>query len=197
MMKQMGSAAKLWILLLVGIMAPTGLHGQRHPIDTRRSVMTIRVYKSGLFSVFAHNHTITAPIGRGDIEDSAKPSVELWVDAGKLQVLDPDLSAKDRGEVQRTMEGPEVLDVSRFSEIHFRSTAVEKTGADRWMVRGDLDLHGKTRPVQVEVARSAGRYRGSTTLKQRDFGMTPVRIAGGTVKVKDAVKVEFEVVLAR
>jgi len=33
-----------------------------------------------------------------------------------------------------------------------------------------------------------GRYRGSTTLKQTDFGIALVNVAGGTVKVKDEVK---------
>ena len=39
-----------------------------------------------------------------------------------------------------------------------------------------------------------GRYIGSTHLKQTDFGITPVRIAGGTVKVKDEVEMSFEIV---
>ena len=43
------------------------------------------------------------------------------------------------------------------------------------------------------VKKQGGRYVGSATLKQRDFGMTPVSVAGGTVKVKDEVKIEFEI----
>ena len=34
---------------------------------------------------------------------------------------------------------------------------------------------------------------GSTSLKQTDFGITPISIAGGTVKVKDEVRIEFDV----
>jgi len=30
-------------------------------------------------------------------------------------------------------------------------------------------------------------------LKQRDFGIAPISIAGGTVKVKDEVLIEFEI----
>ena len=40
-----------------------------------------------------------------------------------------------------------------------------------------------------------GRYTGSATVKQKEFGMEPVSVAGGTVKVKDEVKVEFEIAL--
>lgn len=49
----------------------------------------------------------------------------------------------------------------------------------------------------LEVSENSGHYVGMTTLKQRDFGINPVRIAGGTVKVKDTVKIEFEVVTAQ
>jgi hypothetical protein len=31
-------------------------------------------------------------------------------------------------------------------------------------------------------------------LRQKDFGITPVSVAGGSVKVKDEVRIEFEIV---
>jgi hypothetical protein len=39
-----------------------------------------------------------------------------------------------------------------------------------------------------------GHYRGSASFKQSNFGISPIRIAGGTVKVKDEVKIEFDIV---
>ena len=165
-------------------------------MDSRHSMFTVHVYKAGLFSVFAHDHTITAPIARGEIDDAEHSSVELWVDSSALRVADPDLSAKDRAEVQKTMEGPQVLDVARYPQIHFRSTAVQPVNPNRWTVRGVLDLHGKSLPVAVEVAASDGSYVGSATLKQRDYGIRPIRVAGGTVSVKDAVQIEFKVFVA-
>lgn len=196
-MQQIMRTAVARTILLTAFLVPIHAYAEPHSIDVQSSVLTVRVYKSGLFAVFAHDHEIRTPIRRGELDDSDNPSVELWVDAGKLRVVDSELSAKDRAEVQKTMEGPEVLDIRRFPEIHFRSTAIEKTGPNRWMVRGDLDLHGQSRPVAVEVSEKDGRYQGSATLKQRDFGITPIRIAGGTVRVKDQIKVEFEVLSER
>ena len=72
---------------------------------------------------------------------------------------------------------------------------MERKGDARWTVRGNLVVHGQTRPVVVEVSGQDGNYRGSAMLKQTDFGIKPVRIAGGTVSVKDLVKIEFEIVL--
>src|SRR5258708_32757718 len=49
-------------------------------------------------------------------------------------------------------------------------------------------------PVKVDVERPEGRHRGSAWLRQSEFGITPVKVAGGTIKVKDEVRVDFEVV---
>jgi hypothetical protein len=48
--------------------------------------------------------------------------------------------------------------------------------------------------VKVEVERQSGIYRGSATVLQKDFGIEPIRIAGGSVKVKNEVRIEFEIV---
>src|SRR5205823_9251096 len=132
------------IIISALILLPAAVNAETRAIDTQQSKITIRVYKAGVFSVFAHDHEITASVARGSIDDSGKPTVELWVESGKLRVVDTDLSAKDRAEVQKTMEGPDVLDVSRFPEIHFRSTEAQKLDTGRWMVRGNLDLHGQS-----------------------------------------------------
>ena len=166
-------------------------------IDGPHSTVTVRVCKSGFLSAFGHNHEIQAPIQSGEVKESDSLSVELQVDARKLRVLDPEVSEGTRVQIQDTMQGIQVLDVVHFSEIRFQSTAVEPKGPDHWIVHGNLALHGKDRPVAVEVTLKGEHYRGSATLKQTDFGITPVTVAGGTVKVKDEVKIEFEVALMK
>ena len=120
-------------------------------------------------------------------------SVELLINAAALRVRDEDASAKDRAEIQQTMLGPEVLDTARFPTIIFRSTAAKPTGSGAWELQGNLTLHGQTRPVTVAVTESAGRYVGSAELKQTDFGIKPVKIAGGTVGIKDKIRIEFDI----
>lgn len=163
-------------------------------MDVARSTLSVRVFKAGLFSAFGHNHLIRAPITRGSFDESADlPSVDLQVDARQLQAVDPDLSAKDRAEVQQTMLGPSVLDSANFPEIRFRSVSIEKAGEGKWRVHGDLTLHGQTRPVLAEVTGGNGHYRGSAEVRQADFGIKPVTVAGGAIKVKNEVRVEFEI----
>jgi polyisoprenoid-binding protein YceI len=172
----------------------TAVRAEPHPIDTGHSTLTVFVYKSGLFSAFADDHIIRAPIASGSISTGAPLAVDVRVQSATLNVLDPKLSADKRAEVQTRMLGPEVLDTARYPEISFASTSIEPAGPDRWTVTGQLNLHGKTHPLTFAVTRQDGHYRGTAALKQRDFGIQPISIGGGTVKVKDEVKVEFDMV---
>lgn len=162
-------------------------------MSPEQSVLTVRVFKSGLFSAFGHEHEVSAPIQKGSFTEQS-PAVELSVDARRLRVMDQDVSDKDRAEIQQTMLGPKVLDSERFPEIRFHSTSIEAAGDGKWVVRGELTLHGETRPIKFEVARQNGHYRGSAELRQKDFGIAPVTVAGGTVKVKNELRVEFDIV---
>jgi polyisoprenoid-binding protein YceI len=173
------------------------LCGQAAPapraIDVEHSTMTIHVFRSGIFSFAGDDHEIQAPMTAGSVDES-KRAVELTVDAKKLKVLDPKLSADKRSQVQEKMLSPEVLDPERYPEIRFRSTEVQQKGTDGFAVTGNLTLHGQTRPVLVNVTGKAPHYRGKATLKQTNFGMKPVTVGGGTVKVKDEVEIEFDIV---
>ena len=183
-----------FLSLFLGLAAPAA--AERRPLDSQRSTITVRVFKSGLFRAFADNHVIQAPLADGSVEESATPHVELVVDASRMRVVDPNLASRDREEVQARMLGPEVLDTKRFAQIRFRSTAVQPLEKDRWLIRGDLELHGQTHQITVNVVLENGHYQGSTPLRQSEFGIAPISIAGGTVKVKDEVAIEFDIVTA-
>jgi polyisoprenoid-binding protein YceI len=184
------------VIVALNLAAVPGAIGQSRPIDVKTSVMTVHVFKAGLFSAMGHDHEIAAPLSSGSV-DAAGHHVELHVTAAALQVRDPKGSEKDRGEIQKTMLGPDVLDVEHHAEIVFRSSGAEPAGAGSWTVRGDLALHGQTRPVTLAVTEKAGHYVGTARLKQTDFGIKPIKIAGGAVRVKDEVQIDFDIQLAR
>jgi polyisoprenoid-binding protein YceI len=181
--------------IALGILFVSPILAQDRSIDTAHSSLKVRVFKTGLFSALAHDHEIEAPIAAGTVRMGDNPSVTLEVHSRELRVLDPDASASTRADVQKTMEGSDVLDVNRFPEISFQSTEIQKKGEQRWTVRGNLTLHGRTSAVDVDVVLRDGHFEGSAQLKQHDFGMTPISIGGGTVKVKDEVRIEFTIVL--
>lgn len=182
-------------VIFVLIQGASGFADQRL-VDAERSTVTVHVFKGGLFRALADDHTIQAPLMDGSLDnEAATPHVQIVFDARRLRVLDPGLSTSDREKVQTRMLGPDVLDVSRFQWISFHSLESRALDSRRWLVQGELELHGQIRPMAVTVVDEGGRYKGSATFKQSDFGITPITIAGGAVKVKDEVRIDFDIVM--
>ncbi len=169
-----------------------------------RSTFSIQLGKAGLFKVFGDNHLIGVSEYRCDVlldeHDIGNSSVRIAIPAASLKVVDPKLAPKTRAEVQKRMEGPEVLDVARFPEISFVSQGLKAFGDGRFRVEGDLKIRDTTRPIVLEVSlaqeASLYRVRGEARIRQTAFGIRPLNVAGGTVKVKDEMKIVFDLVLA-
>jgi len=156
------------------------------------SSITVHVYKSGLFSAFAHNHVIFAPISKQTV-DAKNMNVEIVVLTKEMKVTDPEASDSTRAEIQSTMLGPKVLDVEKYPEVHFKSSSIAKIDSGRYRVIGALELHGTSKEISFEVSGALNHYHGSTRLKQTEFGIQPVSIGGGTVKVRDQIDLDFDV----
>jgi len=139
----------------------------------------------------------TAPFAGGSFNDRDLPQVAFTVDARKLTLVEDDkLSAEQQGEVQHTMHA-KVLQSESYPLISFHSVKIEKTGINRWIVSGELTLHGQSRSTLAEVQYREGAYTGRSTIKQTDFGINPVSIAGGVVRVKNELEIQFVVVPIR
>ncbi len=181
--------------------------------------------RAGLLRALGHDHAIEGTGLSGSVTWApAAPAEERFggevvVDAAALEIDAPAArravglgegpSGDDLDEIRRTFRGPKGLDTGRFGTIRLVLTRAEAAGdgeggrgdlAAITRVAGDLTLHGQTRPVTIPVAvgHSGGKLlvRGQTVVRQTDFGIKPASVAGGLVKVKDAVEVSFVVVLA-
>ena len=191
-----GSNSRIWMIAAAFLAGGLPAYGQPRAIDAAKSSMTVHVYKAGVLSAFGHDHEIAAAISSGKVDVEAR-KVELHVNAAALRVRDAKVSDKDRGEIQTTMLGPEVLDAGNHKEIVFQSTGAEAAGTGAWKVSGNLTLHGETKPVSLEVREKDGHYSGTCRFNITAFGIKPVKAAGGTVRVKDEVQIDFDIQLAR
>ncbi|MEI9976243.1 MAG: YceI family protein [Ignavibacteriota bacterium] len=169
---------------------------QPRTIDAAKSTMTIHVYKTGMLSALGHDHEISAALASGTV-DIAERKVELTVNAATLRVQDPKASGKDREEVQANMLGAAVLDVENHKEIRFHSTAADPAGPGIWKLRGDLTLRGTTHPVALDVHERDGHYVGTCRLNVTDFDIKPIKAAGGAIRVKDEIAIDFDIQLVR
>lgn len=156
------------------------------------SAITIKVFKSGIFSGFAHNHVVIAPVARAEVNPEKK-TAEITIATKEMKVTDPEVSEKDRAEIQSTMLGPKVLDSEKYSEIRFQSTRIEQTSPQHYRVMGMLELHGTKHEIVLEVSGRPEHYHGTGKLKQSDFGIKPISLGGGSIKVKDELELEFDV----
>lgn len=152
----------------------------------------MKVFKSGLFSGFAHDHVIVAPIARAEV-DPQRMTAGITVVTKEMKVMDKEVSDKDRAEIQSTMLGPKVLDQEKYPEIHFQSTHIEQTSPQQYRVTGTLELHGARQEKTFDVTSAGDHYHGATRLKQSDFGIKAISLFGGSVKVRDEVELEFDV----
>ena len=69
---------------------------QPKAILTRESSITVHVFRGGLFSIFGHDHEISAPITGGGV-DIAAHRLDLRVEARDLHVRDAGISEKVAG----------------------------------------------------------------------------------------------------
>jgi polyisoprenoid-binding protein YceI len=134
--------------------------------------------------------TIDVPEGTG-----VPASVDVTIDATTVDTHEPQRDAH--------LKSPDFLDAEKFGTIAFKSTGVEGDG-DAFKVRGDLTIHGVTRPVVLDTT-FEGRgsdpwgndrigYEAHTKINRKDFGLAwNQALETGGVVVGDEVKIELNV----
>lgn len=180
----------------------------RYKINAAQSRFTVRALVGGLLSsVAGHDHTIAirdfsgmAQFTYGTVTPAA---LQFTVKADSLAITDK-VSDSDRDKIQATMRN-EVLDVNSYPEITFKSASITATrveeGKYETRINGELTLHGTTRPLTlnafVTFLATSLQAEGQFALRQTDYGIRPVSVAGGTIKVKDELKFSFNIVANR
>lgn len=178
--------------------APAGAY----TLDPAHGSLIFRVEHMG-FSRF------TARFAHWDAElnlDPAHPeaaSVTATIDPASIQSDNP-----PAGFIEM-LAGPEWLDTRDFPRMTFRSTRVERTGADTARVVGDLSFHGQTHPVTLNVKFNGGYpgmaldpharigFSANGVLSRSQFGLAVgLPPAGTKFGVGDQVAFEIEAELS-
>ena len=179
---------------------------EEYKIDPVMSRFTIRAYATGMFSSFGHNPTLAVRDFSGDAKFAPgtleQACLTLKIKADSLAVQD-NISDKDIKEIEKTMN-QQVLESAKYPEIVFKTVSVSGTksadGQYLLNLAGELTLHGVTQkqPVEAQVAIIGNTLRahGDFSVLQTTYGIKPVSIAGGSLKLKDELKCTFDI-LAR
>jgi polyisoprenoid-binding protein YceI len=132
-----------------------------------------------------------------DAADPTRSRIEATVNMNSVGTLLPTFDTQ--------LKGKEFFNTSQFSSATFRSTHIERSGANGLRVHGDLSFLGVTKPVVLEATfNQAGDglgppgYRvgfdGHLVLKRSDYGMQRSSI-GDAVSLQ--IEAEFQPVSAK
>jgi polyisoprenoid-binding protein YceI len=186
----------------------SGAQPQTYRVVSEESRFDVHVGRSGLFKMFGRDHVIRVGSFTGTVDwDSAEPEgarFVLEVDAASFSVADDGLSEDDRATVQNTME-TEALALPEHSTISFTSTRVEieraESGEHRLEITGELALRGVRRELDVPMTLSFDGERliarGKFELESKEWGVPQISLLGGSVKTKNELSLEFEIVAVR
>jgi polyisoprenoid-binding protein YceI len=170
----------------------------RYLIDPGISRFTVRAFATGLLSALGHNPTVGIRDFQGEVRlapDSLDGAgLNLKIDPRSLAVQDQ-ISDKDRREMERQMN-EEVLETSRFPEINYDCSSVSGTIPGPVTLNGQLTLHGviRNQPVEVRLNVMGNLLKGSGefTIRQSDYNIRLVSAVGGTIRLKDELKLSFD-----
>jgi polyisoprenoid-binding protein YceI len=184
--------------------APVKDRRVRFVIDTKKSRFTVHAFATGILSGMGHNPTIGIRRFDGEVEfDPEKLEARglcLIIQSASLEVQD-DISDRDRREMDKMMKG-DVLEAGKYPEIRYEAShiPVTKLGDALFAATliGNLSFHGVTRsqsvPVRITSLGEMIRASGDFTLKQSDYQIKPVSVAGGALRLKDELRFSFEMV---
>lgn len=124
----------------------------------------------------------------------------------EVRIETPRVTTNNR-DVDSLLKGGNFLDVRKFPEARFVSTAIAAKDADRYEARGKLTIRDVTRdatlPFTLAIAddparpgQLRARARGRLILKRLDFGVGQNEWAG-TGQVANEVTVDLDVVAGR
>jgi polyisoprenoid-binding protein YceI len=148
-------------------------------------VTTVR----GAFTAFAG----TAHL---DVAEPAASSVALRIATASIDTGTADRDAH--------LRSPDFLDVERYPEMVFVSTAVAQVDDDVYRVTGDLTIKDVTRSVSIDFTLTGSAldpfgntrvgFEGALAIKRSDWELTwNTMLDTGGVLVSDRIQVEFDV----
>lgn len=183
-----------------------------YKIDSDKSLLTLRVYRSGVMARLGHDHFIASQSVQGYIAlnqnvgqckaDIFVPLLLLNVDDPQLRAaakFDTTLSEKDIANTKTNML--KSIDAENFPFVQLTSEHCS-AGLSGDKVSVVLTLHGidQRRNLQINLETVDDEklvVSGEFSINQTDFDIEPFSVMGGLLKVKDKVDIAYQLTAQR
>lgn len=167
------SARLLAALVVAAAATPVLAAPAKYNIDQNHTQISFTWNHFGFSNQTGSFHKLSGDLSY-DTADPSKGSVSVTIPLENISTGVPDLDEHLKSE--------DFFDAAKFPNITFKSTKIEKAGADALKVDGDLTIHGVTKPatLNVKVLKTGEHpmkkvpaigFDITTTIKRSEFGV--------------------------
>ena len=180
--------------------APSPDAGPLLRIDTAQSLIVATVRRGGILARLGHDHVVASHNVSGTVSP-AQHRADFTFRLDEMKIDEADLRRTAGLEKQPSADAIEgtrhnmltkVLDADRYPIV---SIHAERMAAGQ-PLQVSITLHGVTRtlaiPVQLREENDIINVKGTVSLKQTDFGLTPFSVMGGAMSVQDQMELRFD-----
>lgn len=121
---------------------PAMAEAERFELDKEHTTILFLIKHAGFSSMIGQFRKFDGYM-EIDRENPEKSVLHVNIDPASIQTSSTDLDHKLRSE--------KFFDTDKYSNIHFSSTEIKRTGDDAADVTGDLRMHGAVHPVTLSV----------------------------------------------
>ena len=161
--------------LATAIVLPGQALAENYIIDTKgaHAFIQFRIQHLGYSWLSGRFNTFT---GKFSYDEKNPGAAKIEVD------IDPASIDSNHAERDKHLRSDEFLDVEKYPKAGFKSTSFKETGNGKAILKGDLTIHGVTKPVTIDIEHIGhgpdpwGGYRrgfeGTTKISLADYGIT-------------------------
>jgi polyisoprenoid-binding protein YceI len=190
----MKALKRFLLVVLCPLLVPIAAQASTWEMDPSHSAVEFSVRHMMVSTVKGQFGKIQGTVELDD-KDVSKSVVQVTVDLASVNTNEP----KRDGH----LKSPDFFDVAKYPTATFKSTKVEKAGENKLKVTGQLDLHGVSKPVVLQVHSLTDAFKtpfGTTVrgvhatakLDRKDFGIGWNKVLdNGGVVVGNEVSLEI------
>jgi hypothetical protein len=180
-------------------------------VDSDSSWLRVRVYRAGLLRGLGHNHVVSHNAITGLVivgQDPLQSKLNLEFEVGELAVDDPHLRTlagpdfpgqvpeKDIAGTRANMLGRKLLQAEQYPLIQIRSEKISGS-LPELEIEASVIVRGAEFavmfPARVELSGDSLVASGELEITHGDLGLKPFKAALGTLQVRDALLLQYEI----